>query len=319
MRLKRKGIVITPADLPGANWPERMCELNLNLLGIHSGGGAVHDVLEVLGDTIGEPFRRSVADLNLELEYEVHAAGSLMPRERFAAHPDWFVQNWKYLDRRPEGNWCLHSPGARQEIVDNAKRLAKAMKPSTGRIFFWGADVMYSYCHCADCCRYTPAEQNLMTANLFAEALREVIPNVKVACLIYAGEAFEVPRKVRPAPGVFLEFAPMNHCYVHALNDPNCAVNRNYWRVLNECLEVFDPAEAHVLEYWLDSSYYCFERHHPRAKVIFNPEHVERDVELYCSLGITSMTTFAVNMDSDYFETWGDKDLRSYAQLLNRV
>ena len=28
---------------------------------------------------------------------------------------------------------------------------------------------------------------------------------------------------------------------------------------------------------------------------------------------------FAVNMDSDYFETWGDKDLRSYAQILNRV
>ena len=80
---------------------------------------------------------------------------------------------------------------------------------------------------------------------------------------------------------------------------------------------MFDPAETQVLEYWLDSSLYCFEKRKPRARPIFRPEVVERDLRLYTGLGIRSITTFAVNMDAEYFSEFGEEELTVYARLLN--
>lgn len=316
--LKNKGVVITPADLPGANWPERMKELNLNLLGIHSGGGPAHDVLEVLGHTATEEFRNRITSLGLGIEYEQHSSHMLLPRRLFAEHPEYFIHDRKWNRRSDTGNWCLANPGTRAEIRKNAQALAKTLVSTTHRHFFWGGDANASWCHCPECCQYSPVEQSLLTANLMAEALREIDPQASVAFLVY-GEAIDIPELVKPAPGVFLEFAPMQRCYQHTLDDPACRVNRPFWNVLKYMVEHFNPEEAHVLEYWIDSSYYCFPKDQPRKRPVFLPEMMAKDVALYQKLGIRDLTSFAVNMDKIYFDEFGDEDVKLYADVLNHA
>ena len=100
----KKGIVITPEDFNGVDWFAKMKELHLNTLGIHSGGGASHDVLQVLGDFGGEEFRKRTALAGLDLEYEIHAANSLLDRSLFQRNSALFPYNSTAGKRTENGN-----------------------------------------------------------------------------------------------------------------------------------------------------------------------------------------------------------------------
>ena len=312
----RKGVILTPADLTGCAWPERLARRGLNTLGIHSGGGPAHDIFTALGDTATPDFRRQLHRLGLECEYENHASIALLPRELYGEQPESFPFSWKQNRRLPTGNWCISSAFARKQIARNAVRLAEALPSPSGRWFFWGEDTGDCWCHCDGCSRFSPADQALYSVNLIADTLREHRPEARVAYLAYL-ETLDMPEVFRPHAGVFLEYAPYFRCYRHALDDSSCRINRRHLDILRQLLEVFDPAETQVLEYWLDSSLYCFEKRKPRARPIFRPEVVERDLRLYTGLGIRSITTFAVNMDAEYFSEFGEEELTVYARLLN--
>ncbi|NLF93897.1 MAG: hypothetical protein GX564_08410, partial [Oligosphaeraceae bacterium] len=126
----------------------------------------------------------------------------------------------------------------------------------------------------------------------------------------------EPSERIKPAPGVFLEFAPIRRCYLHAIDDPSCEINRKFYHDLQRLLEVFDPAQSHILEYHMDSSY--FSRYNkPAVKVVFSEKILRRDLEAYTALGIRNFTSFAVYMDGEYFKNYGDEDLVAYAKILN--
>ncbi|MGN0871096.1 MAG: hypothetical protein ACI4UV_07900 [Victivallales bacterium] len=91
--------------------------------------------------------------------------------------------------------------------------------------------------------------------NAMAKALRKADPQAELAYLAYLNH-YEMPEKAEPTEGVFLEFAPITRCPRHAINDPNCAVNRVYWNSLKRHLNLFTPEKTHILEYWLDVSFY---------------------------------------------------------------
>ena len=312
---EHRGVVVTGADFQGVDWIGRVSELQLNTLGLHSGGGAAHEVIETLGVLGTAAFREKVAAAGLEWEYECHVSESLLPRRRFRDAPEWFRLDGVTGCREPTGNWCASSPEAMAEIRRNGAALAARLPASTHRYFFWGADDAGSFCHCPDCAGLTVSDQNLLGMNALARGVREADPAGTAAYLGYFA-LLEAPREVRPEPNVILEYAPMHRCYRHALDDAGCAVNRRYFRQLLALLEVFEPARAHVLEYYLDSSSFSNFRR-PAVRPDFHREVVKRDLARYHSLGIRSLTTFAVYCDGDYFARHGDCELREYAELLN--
>ena len=311
--LKHAGVVILPADLNGLPWIEFLRELGLNTLGIHSGGGTGEQVLEKLGDTARADFRQKACVAGLQLEYELHAGSSLLPRELFASQPECFVFDAEKSRRIPDYNFCPTHPEAMKIVTQNARRLAAQLKPSTGRHFFWSDDG-FPWCRCRRCADLTNSDQELMVANAICLALRQDNPQACVAYLAYLC-SLEAPRTIKPEPGVFLEFAPIRRSLTHPIDDPSCEENRKHWDALLKLLTLFSAAEAHVLEYWLDSSL-ASEWRRPARKVLYKEEVVARDVKAYCALGIQSITTFAAYIDGEYVARYGDADVCGYARHL---
>lgn len=75
--------------------------------------------------------------------------------------------------------------------------------------------------------------------------------------------------------------------------------------LLETNLEIFPEDTAQVLEYWLDVS--RFSRwNRTGVKLRWNRDVFLADVEAYPTRGIRHVTTFAVWIDADYQERFGD-------------
>ncbi len=310
-----KGIVITPADFRNADWPEIMRRNSLNTLGLHSGGGARHDVMAALGTTVSKAFTTGLQSVPLDYEYELHVVDELLNRRLFAEHPEYFT--WQNGQRRESGNWCISNQELTGHLEENAAALAARLAPSTHRYFFWGEDAQSSCCHCETCSRLSAADQGLLTANHIAEGVRRTDPLGSAAFLAYHS-TMTVPQEVKPAEGVFLEYAPIRRCYYHSIDNPDCSTNRQYWQTLQGLLEIFPPETTHTLEYWLDISLFS-NWTKPLRQSPVTREILKRDLAAYHGLGIRSITTFAVYMDGDYFAQFGDRLLLDYAELINAL
>lgn len=311
----KKGIIITPEDLNGYDWISMLRQLNLNTLGIHSGGGANHNVLRQLAWTAAPGFRERCADAALACEYEVHAAEALLTPELFSVRPEYFALHFRENSRSSSTNFCMTNPEVPAILEDNAEHLAKSLPSVTHRYYFWGADHAYGFCHCPECAKYTFSELNLLAMNAVAKGVRRADPFGKAACLVYVG-CYEVPERVEPEENLFFEFAPYVRCYHHAVSDASCHVNRIFADSFRRYAAAFGTDRMQVLEYWLDSS--LFSKYRKPAAVPFVSEEVmRRDIEFYCNAGIRDITTFAVYMDGEYFKRNGDGLLRSYAAVLN--
>ena len=312
----KKGILITPQELKQYNWIEKIKELKLNTLGLHSGGGPNHNVIAALGETATESFRSRISSVQgLDLEYECHVSGTLLEDELFNTHPEFFQKDFLTGKRTTGGNWCVTNPELMAWIGKKARQLTEKLPSSTHRYYYWTADNPLAWCHCPQCSHYTMSEQNLLAMNALLAEIRKVDPLAELAFLAYHN-TITVPDKVKPVPGVFLEFAPYPRCYQHAINDPECEINRKYWIALRRLLEVFDPRRTQILEYWLDVSYFSHYRK-PTMRPVVCRDLIKRDIEAYLSLGIRNFTTFAVYMDGEYLQKEGDAELCMYAQLLN--
>src|SRR6185436_19312409 len=93
-------------------------------------------------------------------------------------------------------------------------------------------------------------------------ALRAHDPAATLAHISYS-HTLAAPVRVKPEPGIFLEFAPIARVYAHPITEreartgggaPDPATNGGYLDILAENLRVFGAASAQVLEYWLDVS-----------------------------------------------------------------
>jgi hypothetical protein len=293
-----------------------MRELGLNTLGFHNGGTEIaKNIPEKMAPALCPEFRAHARECGVSMEFEVHAGSSLLPRSLFEMHPEYFAWGRLLDGRIPDSNWCVTDPEAEKIIRRNAVALGNLLAPDTHRYLFWGDDGG-EWCRCPRCHEFNDAEQALLAANQMAEALGVFDPEAQVPFLAYLN-TLDIPRRVKPHERVFLEFAPMKRCWKHAIDDPSCAVNRFQWNLLLQLLELFPPERVHILEYWLDSSYTSRWKR-PAKKVFFQKENAAADIAAYHALGIRSLTTFAVFMDGEYFRNHGDRELREYAELLNR-
>ena len=157
------------------DWVEKMAKSGLNTLGLHSGGGAAHNVYTELKFMGEQSFRDKLTANGLDYEYEVHASDVLIDHKLFDEHPEYFPQNTRRRTPIGDANWCTSNPTALNMVVENALEMVRRLPSSTHRYFFWGVDRLQNdWCHCEKCSHLNGADQALITANAIAERIAEV-------------------------------------------------------------------------------------------------------------------------------------------------
>ena len=303
----RRGIVVYPSDIVSVGTlklVEYMRNAELNLLAVHT--NTLSENLSALKAFLeskeGKLLLEECEKNNISVEFESHVLQEILPRELFSKHPEYFRMD-KDGSRKNDHNMCFSSEEAYKVIEKNIIEISKWLKPTTHRYLFWTDDVEGGFCNCDLCKKYSESEQALMYENRLLTILRKIDPKATLAHLAYHS-TLKAPSQIKPSDGIFLEYAPISRDYATALPE-------EHLRDLKENLKVFPANTTHILEYWLDASMFSKWNRNSIVKVPWKMEYCERDVKLYRSLGITSVTCFATWMiNGAYIKKYGEDTTR---------
>lgn len=296
-----RGVVLVPEDLTLKDWPERAQRAGLTTIGLHYGSSPQAVARAVQSDD-GQRFLESCRRLGLQIEYELHAMKELLPRDLFPKDPTLFRMN-DIKERTPDTNLCVHSKRALDVVAEHAVALTKSLRPTTGRYFLWGDDGQ-PWCRCEKCRELSDSDQALVLENHLWKVLCDQDEKARLAHLAYSN-TLEVPKQVKPADGVFLEYAPINRRYDIPYSRQAGATQSDALHMLDLNLQVFRPETAQVLEYWLDVSRFSVWKR-PAVKLPWNKDVFVADLDAYGSRGIRHITTFAAWIDADYLKRFGE-------------
>ncbi|MBN1491442.1 MAG: DUF4838 domain-containing protein [Phycisphaerae bacterium] len=310
---RTRGVVLTPEDLTLTDWPERAAAAGLTTIGLHATKSPRMLAKYVQSET-GQQLLQSCRRLGLSVEYELHAMQDLLPRELFDKAPELFRMDDNGTRVR-EWNLCVHSELAMQTVAQNAVDLAKTLRPTTGRYFYWGDDGC-PWCRCQHCAGLSDSDQALLVATRILGAIRETDANAQVAYLAY-DNTLPPPEQIKPKPGIFLEYAPIHRRYDVPFEKADDTKSREQFEMLDANLDVFGRTDAQALEYWLDVSLFSKWKK-PAVKVPFDPRVLAADLDTYGRRGIRHVTTFAVYIDADYVSRHGEPPLPQYGKQLQR-
>ncbi len=194
------------------------------------------------------------SDRGIDVEYGGHVIQQLLPRERFADHPEYFPANAEGV-RQQLGNLCVSNPGALTTARNGALEYL-GRHPDTRLLHVWGADVWKgAWCMCDRCREIAPQLQYLDLVNAIASAAADGFRDGKaapaIAYLAYH-DTIDPVRGMRPLANVAFEWAPRERCYSHAIDDPDCATNPRYFAGLKRYMDLFE-GRGHVFEYYADA------------------------------------------------------------------
>jgi len=313
---QKRGIVILIDEIDDT-WLTLCKEAGLNVLGVHElASEKPNSVQKILDRLTEKPVRKQLARFEkagIAVEYELHAVEWLLPRALFGTNPDLFRENGAGK-RVPDGNCCVSNPLALEILSERARMLAKLLRQSGENFHFWMDDAEDAVCRCEKCSALSGADQNMLMMNAVAEGLASIDRNAKAAWLAYA-DALTVPR-IKPRPSLFLEFAPMLRDHREPITSAGVQ-NTKYRELLPALLKIFSPADAHVLEYWLDNALFSHYQK-PPAKLRFDPAVIEADTAFYRSLGINFITSFGSWLGEDYRALYGLPPAAEYGAALRK-
>jgi hypothetical protein len=239
----------------------------------------------------------------------------LLPRDLFARDKGLFRMNEKG-ERVPDANLCVHSPAALDIAAENALKFCRQLRPTTGRYFFWSDDGQ-PWCRCPRCRELTDSDQALLFENHLLKALRGLDPRATLAHLAYAN-TLSPPTRLKPEPGVFLEYAPIRRRYDTPYEKQISPGQPDALSALDANLKVFPADTAQVLEYWLDVSRFSGWKR-PAVKLPWRRDVLAADLVTYAARGIRHVTSFAVYVDDDYHRRYGDPSfIQEYGEALAR-
>lgn len=309
---KTRGVVLTTADLSNWDWPERAARAGLTTIGTHVTPGEVSRFIQT---DKGREFLARCRGLGLEVEHELHAMSDLLPRDLFEKEPSMYRMN-EQGQRSPDCNCCVHSARAVEVICENVVRYAGILPPTTGRYFYW-IDDGRPMCQCPRCRVYSDSEQALILENEMLRALHKVDSRATLAHLAYA-RTMTPPVQVKPASGIFLEFAPIGRTWSEPISQRQAKEGQHgrYLDWLDANLEVFGRDNAQVLEYWLDVSLFSSWKRDARKKLPWQRDVFLQDIATYAQRGIRHVTSFAVYVDADYIRQYGEPPLEEYGEGL---
>lgn len=312
--MKKKGIIIINRELSDS-WLELLVKAGFNTVGLHAlyqfGGMQGHI------DWLQKPETQSLLSrfeaAGIEVEHQLHAVDWLLPRSLFAQHPDWFRED-PTGNRVADWNLCASNEAALQYLEDAACRLATLLKQKGHEYYIWGDDCLNATCHCQQCQGLSGADQSMIVTNHILRGLRRYDPEAKLSFLAYQ-DALTVPT-VKPDPGVFLEFAPIDRNHRTPLTDDDDA-NARIRQKLAQLLAIFPAESAQILEYFLDVSLFCKWKKEDAAALNLDADRLTADISWYQQLGVAGITTFAGFIDDDWRQKFGDDDILLYGKILN--
>lgn len=310
-----KGIVLTPSDLKELDWPSLALESGINTIGLAVNPNHADTFSQ--SDLYVE-FMNSCREKGIEVEFQQHAMSEFLPRSLFAEDSTMFRMD-DHGRRTADFNCCVHSERALEIIARNAEEFAKRLVPTNHRYYFWTDDVG-NICKCPKCADYSGSDQALIIENKIIEAIRKVDPDAMLAHLAYR-RTLPAPQKVRPADGIFLEFAPFFRVFDRPLSDTTAVFEANATREISMShkenmdylisnLKVFSPKTAVILDYWLDVSLFSDWKKSNMPAIPWNRQVVEEDIRTYRSLGVRNITTYGVWIDKEYLTRY--PETRSY-------
>jgi hypothetical protein len=311
--LLTRGVVLVPEDLTLADWPERAKAAGLTTIGIHH-QNSPQAVIDWIRSDAGQRFLVACGKLGLEVEYELHAMKELLPRDLFGKDKGLFRMDEKG-ERNPDANLCGHSKAALEIAAENAVAIARTLRPTTGRYFYWGDDGK-PWCRCGECKGLSDSDQATLLENHLLGALRRHDQRASLAHLAYLN-SLSPPAQVKPEPGVFLEYAPIKRRYDTPYDKQSEPGRPDALSALDANLAVFPAGTAQVLEYWLDVSRFS-QWKRPAVRLPWRRDVLEADLATYAARGIRHVTSFAVYVDADYRKRYGEPEfIREYGEALS--
>jgi len=307
----KKSLLIHPEEL-SRKWIDRMAALGVQVLALHPAGGknahkTLAEMLRLLETAEYRALLDYAAACGLEIEYELHAASYLLPREYFETEPALFRIN-KSGVRSPDWNFCASNPQAMEIVTQRAVELAGKLYRSAPRYHFWLDDDRDAKCFCPKCREKTASDQQLSVMNAVLAALREKEPAATLSYLAYF-EAMEPPQTVQPLPGIFLAYAPFDRDMKQPADTMPAAEKENIHRLL----DVFGRENAQLLEYWYDNSMFSGWKKPPKPFTV-NNDHVRADLRFYRALGFADISCFACFLGADYEALYGEPDLSAFCE-----
>lgn len=307
---RTRGVVVRPSDVLKWPWPEKARGAGLSTIGTHV---FPHEVAAFVETDDGQSFLEACRDLGIEVEHELHAMNDLLPRDLFEKDPSMFRMNEQGV-RSADCNLCVHSKKAVDVVCGNAVRYAEVLRPTTGRYFYW-VDDGRPMCRCPQCKGLSDSDQALVLENEMLKSLRKADARATLAHLAYA-RTMTAPTQVQPEPGVFLEFAPIARRFDQPLSNRDAPRHAQYLDDLDANLAVFGSEGAQALEYWLDESLFYRANQRKLTKIPWRGDVFLDDLATYGSRGIRHVTTFAVMVNADYVEQFGEPPVKEYGQGL---
>ena len=287
----------------------------VDCLGIHPVGGK--DAYKTLEDLVSllktDEFRAKLnyaKECGLQIEYELHSMGYLMPKSLFSSHPEYFRMNEKG-ERNCDYNFCVSNSDAMDVVCKNAVMLAQNLYNSSPNYYFWVDDGRNVFCSCEKCKNISPSNQALMITNAITKAVRKFIPTSRFAYLAYMNTV--TPPTLEKEEGIFLEYAPFEK-YTATGENANELIKQEQL-ALTPLISYFGKDNAKVLEYWYDNSLYSKWKKPPQ-KFTLNSKQMQLDVDFYKDKGFSYVSTFGCFLGKDYEDLWGKADLSPMKDLI---
>jgi len=307
------GMIIHPEEL-SRKQIDKLTEAGIDVLGIHPRGGhRAHEHLASMLSLIKNDGYRELIDYarerGLGVEYEIHAASYLMPREFFASHPEYFRMNADG-ERVPEWNFCVSNSDALELFAKRAAELALSLYGSSHDFYFWMDDGRDTHCHCEKCRGFSPSDQQMIAINAMLREIKKHFPDARMPYLAYF-EGIVPPTSVVPDKDVFLEYAPFEKYTAKGDNAEELILRE--LNMLAPLMELLGQKDAKLLEYWYDNSLFSEWKKPPR-RFTLDVAAMERDIKEYRARGFSNITTFACYLGADYEELYGEADFSAFGK-----
>ena len=184
-----------------------------------------------------------------------------------------------------------------------------------GEFFLWPADVRLKLLN--DSRELPLPDAILMFTNEVSKAINTARTSGRLSFLDY-WSTWGVPENTKPLESVFLEIAPIQRCFSHSLDDPECPVNaKEIAPVIDGLVDVFPASESHVLEYWLDASLFGRGKYNGLSgRMPQIGQIIKQDIRYYKSRGLNKISTFAVGLNRDYLSKYSSPGIFQYPALL---
>ncbi len=311
----KSSMIIHPDELSKA-WIDRLADAGIGTLGIHPCGGkeateSLKKLLEIMKTAEYRGLIEYAHSRDIEVEYEIHAAGYLMPRNLFENHPEYFRMN-EDGQRTNDHNFCVSNPGAIDLFARRAAELALSLYGSCHNFYFWMDDGHQLHCRCPKCKSLSPSDQQLLVLNRVLQEIRKFLPDARISYLAYM-DTLAPPEKVCADDGIFLEYAPFEK-YTAKGEDSADLIEREK-QMIGPLMKFFDKGQKKVLEYWYDNSLFSSWKK-PPVRFVLNKESMRQDIAEYRKIGFDGISTFACFLGKDYEDLYGNVDITPFAECV---